>query len=76
MVNVRNSGFQWGRDAEKETQLGHASAAFTMQVYTHVDGSLQAFPVGKTPGLLGKMFTSAADRQQTCEFVRNKLYDR
>jgi integrase len=36
-----------------QVQLGHASAAFTMQVYTHVDASLQASAVGKTAGLLG-----------------------
>ena len=36
-----------------QVQLGHASAAFTMQVYTYLDASLQASAVGKTAGLLG-----------------------
>ena len=34
-------------------QLGHASAAFTLQVYTHVDASLQAASVERTSGLAG-----------------------
>ncbi|MAE80037.1 MAG: hypothetical protein CL695_00460 [Chloroflexi bacterium] len=36
-----------------QNQLGHASAAFTLQVYTHVDASLQAAAVQRTSGLLG-----------------------
>ena len=36
-----------------QQQLGHASAAFTMEVYTHVDASLQASAVEQTAGLLG-----------------------